>query len=389
MTNHQLQKIESGWRCATCSQAWKSKPRTECPGVPVYNWENRPKDTTSLADLEIQNRKPTSSPVGVIGSGKSNWVYLYERGQTELIDPDLPKTYTWNNRPKELKTANQLQRFNITPGKAKPKGQCPSSSGWIYLYDPTDEGFSILDPTLPHCYRSKDDVPDNLKSKRDLKSINLIPGNATPKGCYRFWGKEEEEWVTILLYHAKDCQWEAADQYICKSTLRQTYLLSDRWIKQLGTPDLIQENPHHKKFAPMHLYSRQRVEQFLAEHAEEYARWLSDRNRYVAIFEQNREAIQAGLANSREAQKREKILEQGRRHAEREAERFTSRLESGDFWAELKAKDQAIAPRREQMIRCLKCASGCATPQGFLCAIFPKGLEDHQIPCLEWSQRSV
>lgn len=170
-----------------------------------------------------------------------------------------------------------------------------------------------------------------------------------PRGCYRFWGKDDEEWITVLLYHPDDCQWQAADQYICKTTLKQTYLLSDRWIQRLGAPDLIRENPHHKKYAPMHLYSRQRVEAFLAEHADEYAHWLSDRDHYVAIFEQNREAIQAG---------------------------------------QLRAK-KADLDRREQMSRCFQCASGCALPQGFLCAIFPKGLEDHQIPCLEWSQRSV
>lgn len=347
---HQLQKTESDWRCATCSQQWKSKPRTECPGVPVYTWSNRPKNTTGIADLKIQNRRPTGSPVGVVGSGKSNWVYLYNSKNTEILDPDCPETYTWQNRPDNLKTANQLQRFNLKPGKAKPKGQCPSRSGWIYLYDPSsDEGFEILDPTLPHCYRSKEDVPDSLKSERDLKSINLIPGNAQPLGCYRYWEREEEAWTTVLFYDPADCQWEAADQYLCKTTLRQTYLLSDRWIKQMGVPDRIVENPHHRKFAPMYLYSRQRVEGFLAEHAEEYARWLSERDRYVAIFEQNREAIQSG---------------------------------------QLRAKEAKLQTR-DQMSRCLQCASGCATPQGFLCAIFPTGLEAHQIPCVEWSPRNV
>ena len=349
MTNHQLQKNESGWRCAVCNQIWKSKPRSECAGVPVYDWNNRPKNTASRADLERQNQKPTSSPVGVIGSGKSNWVYLFDRASTELIDPNQLKTYTWQNRPKDLRTPNQLQRFNLVPGEAKPKGRCGSQSGWIYLFDPSDKGFEILDPTLPHCYRSKEDVPPELKSERDLKSINLIPGDAAPKGCYRYWDREEEMWTTILFYDPADCQWEAADQYLCKTTLKQTYLLSDRWIKQLGAPDRIVENPHHRKFAPMHLYSKQRVEQFLAEHAEEYACWLSSRDRYVAIFEQNREAIQAGQARAREAKLRV----------------------------------------REQMSRCLQCASGCATPQGFLCAIFPMGLEDHQIPCVEWSPRNV
>jgi len=57
------------------------------------------------------------------------------------------------------------------------------------------------------------------------------------------------------------------------------YLLSAKWIKRLGAPDKECTNPHHQKFASMQLYSKQRVEAFLAEHAEEYARWLDERER--------------------------------------------------------------------------------------------------------------
>lgn len=50
----------------------------------------------------------------------------------------------------------------------------------------------------------------------------------------------------------------------------------------------------------MHLYSQQRVEAFLAEHAQEYARWLDERDRYVQIFEINRQCIEAGKIKKRE-----------------------------------------------------------------------------------------
>lgn len=43
--------------------------------------------------------------------------------------------------------------------------------------------------------------------------------------------------------------------------------------------------------------------------------------------------------------------------------------------------------RREQTAQCLRCASGCAMPKGFLCAIHPMGLELHQIPCPDWTAR--
>ncbi|MFP4101227.1 hypothetical protein [Coleofasciculus sp.] len=115
----------------------------------------------------------------------------------------------------------------------------------------------------------------------------------------------------------------------------------------MGRPDLIRENPHHPSWTPMQLYSRQRVERFLADHAEEYSQWLDERDRYVAIFSSNREAI---------AQGHERYLE-------------------------------ARSKRKAQQQRCLRCASGCATRQGFLCAIYPMGLEDWQIPCDDFVAR--
>ncbi|NER39221.1 MAG: hypothetical protein F6J93_35600 [Oscillatoria sp. SIO1A7] len=94
----------------------------------------------------------------------------------------------------------------------------------------------------------------------------------------------------------------------------------------------------------MHLYSRQRVEAFLAENVEEYCGWLDKREGYVAIFEANREAIEEGRDRYLEARKRRSL----------------------------------------QQRDCLKCASGCATSQGFLCAVHPLGLEDWQIPCVDF-----
>jgi hypothetical protein len=97
----------------------------------------------------------------------------------------------------------------------------------------------------------------------------------------------------------------------------------------------------------MQLYSRIRVEQFLADHAEEYADWMDERDRYVAIFQENRDAIAIG---------QERYLEQRRK-------------------------------RKDQQRMCLRCASGCATNRGFLCAIYPLGLEDWQIPCSDEVER--
>lgn len=76
-------------------------------------------------------------------------------------------------------------------------------------------------------------------------------------------------------------------------------MLSKTWIKKLGDPDLILDNPHYRNGSDMFLYKQSRVEQFLAENAEEYAKWLVDRDRCVAIFEANREKIESAMKLSR------------------------------------------------------------------------------------------
>ena len=99
-----------------------------------------------------------------------------------------------------------------------------------------------------------------------------------------------------------------------KTTIRHTYLLSGKWIKRLGKPGLTTENPNHHKFANMQLYSKQRVETFLAKNALKYAQWLDERDRFIVIFELNSEWIEAGRADAIVAAR----VEEERRIRERE-----------------------------------------------------------------------
>jgi len=262
------------------------------------------------------------------------------------------KEYTWNNRPPGLKTPNQLHKYNLKPGNAEAKGCIwhRGDSQWVLLYSP--EECVIDDPTLPP-YREYGTAPE-LKTKRQLSKENLaVKAEAKPRGFFRVWNSEESGWATILLYHPDDCEWSSPDNYLCKLTLRTTYLLSERWIKRIGEPDRVCDNPYYRSRAPMLLYSRQRVEKFLADNAEEYAIWLDKRDRYVVQFELNREAIERGRASA------------------------------------IQEREASKAKRREQMALCLNCKSGCALNRGFFCAIHPMGLDDSLTPCPDWLPKNV
>ncbi|MUH00828.1 hypothetical protein F7734_54590 [Scytonema sp. UIC 10036] len=281
MIAHDLIKTESGWKCKVCDWLWQSKPKTECPGVTRYNWLH-PDCLKTTIDLQKKNLKPKdeNKPDACIYSQKRCfWIWLYDEKNCEIDNLDLPPIYQWNNRG-ELKTVGELRKINLTPSE-------------------------------------------------DIK----------PDGVAWVWDKEEECGVWIPLYLTASCNWKARDNWITKSALKQKYLLSDGWIKKLGQPDKKLENRNYRNAAPIQLYSRQRVEAFLAENATEYAHWLDKREKHLAIFEANKDKI---------FERRNLI--------------------------------------KEQTAKCLRCASGCSLPDGFFCAIHPTGVQ--YMPCPDWVERS-
>lgn len=273
-----LKKGDGKWYCPLCGWHWKSKPRSSCPRVPRYEYGDQPSHLVTGWELERRNLKPTGAILGAIYLQKSHrWISLYDLNETAIDDPHLPPAYSWKTRPKRLLTIEELRDLNKAP----------------------DDG-------------------------KELCSDGVI----------RLWDKEAGKGYWVHLYDPDKCRWQPKDNYIPKGALKKIYLMSEGWIKRLGEPDLIKKNPHHTYGAPMKLYSRQRVEFFLAENALDYAEWLDKRERFVIRIEVSRERMNRG---------------------------------------------------REQQRQCLQCSSGCALPQGFFCAIHPMGVTS--IPCPDWLLR--
>jgi len=64
--------------------------------------------------------------------------------------------------------------------------------------------------------------------------------------------------------------------YIYKTTIKTTYGLTDAWIKRLGSPDKEVPNPYYRS-RRSYLYLRQRVEDFIDDHREEYDKLIAGR----------------------------------------------------------------------------------------------------------------
>ncbi|AUB37420.1 XPA C- terminal [Nostoc flagelliforme CCNUN1] len=232
---HQLVKTNLGFKREVCRWHWKTNTTaTPCPGVIRYEYGSQPEHLKSLVNLHKKNLKPIAGtdPSGVIYLQKKGiYLWLYEEKDCKIADRNLPQIYEWDDRA-DLFTVGELRKQNLAP------------------------------------------TPD-IESD----------------GVAWVWDEDNECGKWIPLYRTTSCQWQPKDNWLTKSALREKYLLSPSWIKELGKCDRKLKNPHGRNAAPIQLYSRQRVESFLADRPEAYAQWLDKRDRHIAIFEANREKM--------------------------------------------------------------------------------------------------
>lgn len=295
LKNHKLKKIDKHWVCEHCKKEWKSKPRTQCPGVKAY--EGVSSDLLTTEDLKRQNLKPTEPPLAAkYCHSLRGWIGLYDRKKATILDPDLPPIIHLNERG-HLKYKWEVENLNLkVTNKTKVSGVIEfwNKVNKTYYWQPVYkvEDCEKLDPSLPPVYSYND--RGNLKFEWELNKLNLGPSeDSKPAGMVRWWDKETETYSWKFLYRVEDCGWKAKDDYLTKTTLKKRYLLSEGWIKKVGEPDIITENPHSPYAAPMQLYSRQRVEKYLAAHAEEYAKWLDKRDKLVDHYYKFKDKIEA------------------------------------------------------------------------------------------------
>lgn len=331
MSDHQLiRTADKQYHCTVCMANWKSKPSTYCPGVRRYeSLSEAPDNLKLLSYLSRRNLKPKDGVKHVAVLGRE-YHKLYAIEDTEVDDPDLPPIVEWDKR-------------------------------------------------------------DGLMTRGEVRKLKKKPiDGIKPSAVAYIWDKDCEEGKWIPLYLEKDIEWDLMrDDYISKSALRDNYLLSEGWIKNIGKEDKLEDNPHSRYYAPMKLYSRKRVEKFLAENAVDYANWLIKRDKNIEIYKANKEQIQAGAARYREEQR---IVRREARRVEYSM-RQTSHQEAlidgnrtlSSFVKSFREEGIDNITITTQIKCCLTCASGCAYQKGFLCAIHPSG--PSQLPCPDFSNR--
>jgi hypothetical protein len=250
---HELIKVDDGgWQCQCCYQKWRAKPRAKCLGLPVFPDAADSIDWHRLISLHDAIRtnlklkqvtKPIAADRDPLNTEREFDSLLYARADFEECEPDLlPIKARW--------------QWNKWGTSSQPKDSNSASQGRFYT-----------------------------RSDIDYRKLELKP-DAQPAAVYfrNFYpGLKQCAWV--LLYRSEDTQ-PRAPKYISKANLQAVYLISDGWLKRIGNPDLLLDNPHGKYYAPMRMYGIEGVERFLSEHAIEYANWLEGRGKRLEIARQ-------------------------------------------------------------------------------------------------------
>ncbi|NEQ40034.1 MAG: hypothetical protein F6K40_28845 [Okeania sp. SIO3I5] len=220
--------------CRVCGRQFKSAPKADnCPG------------------LEVRQDKKNEAPE-----------YMLQQLNRYLKDDAVPIAY--KDYPDYRNSKNRNPKY------------------YIYSYKDT----LIRDKSLPKAYKDVSDIPGNPISTKQMKEENLEPKEGAKSiGIVGFYGQKFFYWV--YYYDRGDTQPGDGLNYITKGRLKSEYNLSEGWIKRLGEPDKLVDNPYYKKSAPMQLYQIFRVRKFLKDNADEYSDWLIKRDRIVLNYKRN------------------------------------------------------------------------------------------------------
>lgn len=111
MKNHEFTKNGKKYICLLCNQEWDIKPATQCYGVSVYKWNERPECLLTITELRQLRLKPIGAPKGVYIRLKTpHEVWFYDKSETKEFAKrsflQLQATRNMNKKNKEKNRCN-------------------------------------------------------------------------------------------------------------------------------------------------------------------------------------------------------------------------------------------------------------------------------------------
>lgn len=326
------------------------------PPIAPDNWWQQ-ENLLTKSSLRKRNLKPKPEVKAAYRywTLDNEWDFLYRESDCQIDDKDLPPVV--NEKPLGFYYREELKRLNRVATIFTLAAACiwqegneglikyvpPQVSGFIPLYRVEDS--EILDSSLLPCY-PQENLPSHLNSKwawKQKEPLFVLKETAIATGCFQTIEKGE----IVLLYDRSQLRLHNREINISKTKLKQIYRFDSEWLEKLGKPDRLQENPVNLRFKPMQVYSRNRVETFLAENAAEYVEYLEKKRKLPQVFDHLNSAIEL----------------------------------VGEIEDLVATRTIAVG----QYQKCLSCACGAVIPNGFLCTVHYQELK--QIPCLDYQQK--
>jgi hypothetical protein len=129
LTKHKTRRdLESGKLvCSLCLWKWKTKPVSECPGVPRYSWGAQPEHLKTRTELLALKLKPGAAPAACRyrqskrGTEKA-WIWFYDVREAVSLKPSTER---------KLSTMNDEQTGAETPPADNP---APPLDGALRVY---------------------------------------------------------------------------------------------------------------------------------------------------------------------------------------------------------------------------------------------------------------
>lgn len=102
-------------KCAMCGQVWSKSVTRKCPGLPVYGWDNAPKDLFTKTQLADKRLKPGEHVRGLLPYDKANdgYVRLY------LESEATPMKARTDAQKAAVEKAQATRDKNLTCAKCK------------------------------------------------------------------------------------------------------------------------------------------------------------------------------------------------------------------------------------------------------------------------------
>jgi hypothetical protein len=141
MLKHNFVDHAGSWRCTVCQWNWPTRRRSECPGIPRYDFDHWPQNLQTLPQLKRKRLQPSGPPDGCYYKRLSpHWLPLYDAGKASTLNlmpwSRLPFRFNIMERFRNKQSCQWCRSERVQEGSrhTRPRDlchSCPFEQAWL------------------------------------------------------------------------------------------------------------------------------------------------------------------------------------------------------------------------------------------------------------------